>query len=85
MFLSVEALEDQVTEITPAALSFINPGTPSEKLVYNITKPLLPGQGETHKVVFLHIFGFGTDFSLIFSNCIYAKHLLLPQPLPAHS
>ncbi|MED6246087.1 hypothetical protein ATANTOWER_012632, partial [Ataeniobius toweri] len=43
--LQITALEDQVTEITPSALSFIDSGTPSEKLIYNITKPLLPGQG----------------------------------------
>uniref|UniRef100_A0A3Q2DG67 Fraser extracellular matrix complex subunit 1 n=1 Tax=Cyprinodon variegatus TaxID=28743 RepID=A0A3Q2DG67_CYPVA len=43
--LQITALDDQVTEITPSALSFIDAGTPSEKLIYNITKPLLPGQG----------------------------------------
>uniref|UniRef100_A0A672YIC3 VWFC domain-containing protein n=1 Tax=Sphaeramia orbicularis TaxID=375764 RepID=A0A672YIC3_9TELE len=43
--LQVTALEDRVTEITPAALSFIDTETPSEKLIYNITKPLPPGQG----------------------------------------
>ncbi|KAK5611833.1 hypothetical protein CRENBAI_009535, partial [Crenichthys baileyi] len=43
--LQITALEDQVTEITPSALSFIDSGTPSENLIYNITKPLLPGQG----------------------------------------
>ncbi|XP_037832589.1 extracellular matrix protein FRAS1 isoform X2 [Kryptolebias marmoratus] len=43
--LQITALEDRVTEITPSALSFIDSETPSEKLVYNITKPLLPGQG----------------------------------------
>ncbi|MEQ2200454.1 hypothetical protein XENOCAPTIV_029659, partial [Xenoophorus captivus] len=43
--LQITALEDQVTEITPSALSFIDSGTPSEKLIYSITKPLLPGQG----------------------------------------
>ncbi|XP_032434237.1 extracellular matrix organizing protein FRAS1 isoform X1 [Xiphophorus hellerii] len=43
--LQITALEDQVTEITASALSFIDSGTPSEKLVFNVTKPLLPGQG----------------------------------------
>ncbi|KAG7220426.1 hypothetical protein INR49_003292 [Caranx melampygus] len=43
--LQITALEDRVTEITPTALSFIDSETPSEKLVFNITKPLLPGQG----------------------------------------
>ncbi|XP_029366253.1 extracellular matrix organizing protein FRAS1 isoform X2 [Echeneis naucrates] len=43
--LQVTALEDRVTEITPSALSFVDSETPDEKLVYNITKPLLPGQG----------------------------------------
>ncbi|KAA8592453.1 hypothetical protein FQN60_017908, partial [Etheostoma spectabile] len=43
--LQVTALEDRVTEISPSALSFIDSETPSEKLIYNITKPLLQGQG----------------------------------------
>ncbi|KAM8864960.1 extracellular matrix organizing protein FRAS1 isoform 2-T3 [Synchiropus picturatus] len=43
--LQVTALEDRVTEITPSALSFIDSETPSQKLVYNITKPLQLGQG----------------------------------------
>ncbi|KAM6930976.1 extracellular matrix organizing protein FRAS1 [Xenentodon cancila] len=43
--LQITALEDRVTLITPAALSFIDSETPNEKLIYNITKPLLPGQG----------------------------------------
>uniref|UniRef100_A0A4W6CQ63 Fraser extracellular matrix complex subunit 1 n=1 Tax=Lates calcarifer TaxID=8187 RepID=A0A4W6CQ63_LATCA len=43
--LQITALEDRVTEITPSALSFVDSETPSEKLVYNITKPLPPGQG----------------------------------------
>uniref|UniRef100_H3DH31 Fraser extracellular matrix complex subunit 1 n=1 Tax=Tetraodon nigroviridis TaxID=99883 RepID=H3DH31_TETNG len=42
--LQISALEDQVTEITPSALSFIDSETPSEKLMYNITKALPPGQ-----------------------------------------
>lgn len=45
LFVSLQALEDRVTEITPSALSFIDSETPSEKLMYNITKALPPGQG----------------------------------------
>ncbi|XP_069025425.1 extracellular matrix organizing protein FRAS1 isoform X2 [Embiotoca jacksoni] len=43
--LQITALEDRVTEVTPSALSFVDSETPSEKLIYNITKPLPPGQG----------------------------------------
>ncbi|XP_023814674.1 extracellular matrix protein FRAS1 isoform X2 [Oryzias latipes] len=43
--LQITALEDRVTEITPSALSFTDTETPSEKLQYNITKPLLSAQG----------------------------------------
>lgn len=43
--LQITALEDRLTEITPSSLSFIDSETPSEKLVYNITKALPPGQG----------------------------------------
>ncbi|CAJ1069789.1 extracellular matrix protein FRAS1 [Xyrichtys novacula] len=43
--LQITALEDRVTEITSAALSFIDSETPSEKLVYNITKALPPRHG----------------------------------------
>lgn len=43
--MSFQALEDEVTEITSAALSFIDSDSPSEKIIYNITKPLPPGQG----------------------------------------
>ncbi|XP_061586644.1 extracellular matrix protein FRAS1 isoform X2 [Cololabis saira] len=43
--LQITALEDRETLITPAALSFIDSETPNEKLIYNITKPLPPGQG----------------------------------------
>ncbi|XP_008299754.1 extracellular matrix protein FRAS1-like [Stegastes partitus] len=43
--LQITALEDRVTELTPSALSFVDTETPDEKLVYNITKPLPPGQG----------------------------------------
>uniref|UniRef100_A0A8C7J2L3 Fraser extracellular matrix complex subunit 1 n=1 Tax=Oncorhynchus kisutch TaxID=8019 RepID=A0A8C7J2L3_ONCKI len=43
--LQITALEDRVTVLTPTALSFVDSETPSEKLVYNITKPLPEGQG----------------------------------------
>ncbi|XP_072289092.1 extracellular matrix organizing protein FRAS1, partial [Eucyclogobius newberryi] len=43
--LQITALEDRVTEITPDALSFVDSETPSDKLIYNITKPLPPGHG----------------------------------------
>ncbi|XP_034027090.1 extracellular matrix protein FRAS1 [Thalassophryne amazonica] len=43
--LLITALEDGITEITPASLSFVDSETPSEELVYNITKPLPQGQG----------------------------------------
>uniref|UniRef100_A0A8P4K7M3 Fraser extracellular matrix complex subunit 1 n=1 Tax=Dicentrarchus labrax TaxID=13489 RepID=A0A8P4K7M3_DICLA len=43
--LQITALEDRVTEITPSALSFVDSETPSEKLIYNVTKALPPGQG----------------------------------------
>ncbi|KAK7933746.1 hypothetical protein WMY93_004642 [Mugilogobius chulae] len=43
--LQITALEDRVTEITPAALSFVDSETPSDKLIYNITKALPAGHG----------------------------------------
>ncbi|XP_030622204.1 extracellular matrix organizing protein FRAS1 [Chanos chanos] len=43
--LQITALEDRVTVISPAALSFVDAETPSEKLVYNVTKPLAQGHG----------------------------------------
>ncbi|XP_046872768.1 extracellular matrix protein FRAS1 isoform X2 [Hypomesus transpacificus] len=43
--LQITALEDHVTVITPAALSFLDTDSPSEKLLYNITKPLTPSHG----------------------------------------
>uniref|UniRef100_A0A8D0CH89 Fraser extracellular matrix complex subunit 1 n=1 Tax=Scleropages formosus TaxID=113540 RepID=A0A8D0CH89_SCLFO len=46
--LQITALEDRVTLLTPSALSFVDEETPSEKLVYNITKLLSRDQGE-HK------------------------------------
>ncbi|KAM9823010.1 extracellular matrix organizing protein FRAS1 [Syngnathus typhle] len=43
--LQVTALEDRTTAITPTALSFVDSETPSDGLIYNITKPLPAGQG----------------------------------------
>ncbi|XP_061672611.1 extracellular matrix protein FRAS1 isoform X3 [Syngnathoides biaculeatus] len=43
--LQVTALEDRVTQITRSALSFMDSETPSDRLVYNITKPLPAEQG----------------------------------------
>uniref|UniRef100_A0A3Q2PFS0 Fraser extracellular matrix complex subunit 1 n=1 Tax=Fundulus heteroclitus TaxID=8078 RepID=A0A3Q2PFS0_FUNHE len=77
---SRSALEDQVTEITPSALSFIDSGTPSEKLIYNITKPLLPGQGviehrdKPHKAV--------KRFTQADVNA--GKIIYRPPPAPSH-
>ncbi|XP_056274598.1 extracellular matrix protein FRAS1 [Pseudoliparis swirei] len=48
--LQVTALEDRVTPISPSALSFVDSETPSEKLIYNITKPLPQGQGSMEHV-----------------------------------
>ncbi|XP_048099370.1 extracellular matrix protein FRAS1 [Alosa alosa] len=43
--LQVMAQEDRVTVITPTVLSFVDSETPSDKLIYNITKPLAPSHG----------------------------------------
>uniref|UniRef100_A0AAY4BT87 VWFC domain-containing protein n=1 Tax=Denticeps clupeoides TaxID=299321 RepID=A0AAY4BT87_9TELE len=43
--LQMSALEDRVTVITPSALSFVDDETPSDKIIYNITKPLPQGHG----------------------------------------
>ncbi|XP_042580368.1 extracellular matrix organizing protein FRAS1-like [Cyprinus carpio] len=43
--LQITALEDRVTVISPSALSFTDSETPSDKLVYNITKALTSGHG----------------------------------------
>ncbi|XP_051540724.1 extracellular matrix organizing protein FRAS1-like [Myxocyprinus asiaticus] len=43
--LQITALEDRVTVISSSALSFTDSETPSDKLVYNITKPLTSGHG----------------------------------------
>ncbi|XP_071256392.1 extracellular matrix organizing protein FRAS1-like [Salvelinus alpinus] len=43
--LQITALADRVTVLTPTALSFVDSETPSEKLVYNITRPLPQEQG----------------------------------------
>ncbi|XP_053831515.1 extracellular matrix organizing protein FRAS1 [Vidua macroura] len=43
--LHMAVLEDRVTVIEPHHLSFVDPEVPSEKILYNVTVPLLPGQG----------------------------------------
>ncbi|XP_015220286.2 extracellular matrix organizing protein FRAS1 [Lepisosteus oculatus] len=43
--LQITAFEDHVTVLGPSALSFVDTGTPSEKFIYNITKPLAQGEG----------------------------------------
>ncbi|XP_064918597.1 extracellular matrix organizing protein FRAS1 isoform X3 [Columba livia] len=43
--LHVAVLEDRVTVIEPHHLSFVDPEVPSEKILFNVTVPLLPGQG----------------------------------------
>lgn len=42
----IEVLEDRVTVIEPHHLSFVDPEIPSEKILFNVTVPLLPGQGK---------------------------------------
>ncbi|KAM7021681.1 LOW QUALITY PROTEIN: extracellular matrix organizing protein FRAS1 [Passerculus sandwichensis] len=44
--LHMAVLEDRVTVIEPHHLSFVDPEVPSEKILYNVTVPLLPGQGK---------------------------------------
>lgn len=41
-----QALEDRVTVIQAAQLSFVDRDTPSQDLIYNITVPLLPEHGK---------------------------------------
>ncbi|NXS55143.1 FRAS1 protein, partial [Brachypteracias leptosomus] len=43
--LHMAVLEDRVTVIEPHHLSFVDPEVPSEKILFNVTVPLLPGQG----------------------------------------
>ncbi|XP_031463336.1 extracellular matrix protein FRAS1 [Phasianus colchicus] len=43
--LHMAVLEDRVTVIEPHHLSFVDPEIPSEKILFNVTVPLLPGQG----------------------------------------
>lgn len=45
-YVFIEVLEDRVTVIEPHHLSFVDPEIPSEKILYNVTVPLLPGQGK---------------------------------------
>uniref|UniRef100_A0A8C9EKS7 Calx-beta domain-containing protein n=1 Tax=Pavo cristatus TaxID=9049 RepID=A0A8C9EKS7_PAVCR len=43
--LHMAVLEDRVTVIEPHHLSFVDPEIPSEKILFTVTVPLLPGQG----------------------------------------
>ncbi|XP_025062352.1 extracellular matrix protein FRAS1 isoform X12 [Alligator sinensis] len=43
--LHMTALEDRVTVIEPHHLSFVDPESPSEKIVFNVTVPVSPNQG----------------------------------------
>uniref|UniRef100_A0A8C9Q481 Extracellular matrix organizing protein FRAS1 n=1 Tax=Spermophilus dauricus TaxID=99837 RepID=A0A8C9Q481_SPEDA len=43
--LHMTAREDGLTVIQPHALSFVNSGRPSRKIIYNITRPLYPNHG----------------------------------------
>ncbi|XP_074849859.1 extracellular matrix organizing protein FRAS1 isoform X2 [Carettochelys insculpta] len=43
--LHMTALEDRVTVIKPHHLSFVDSESPSRKIVFNVTVPLLPNQG----------------------------------------
>ncbi|KAF7462662.1 hypothetical protein GHT09_011752 [Marmota monax] len=43
--LHMTAREDGLTVIQPLALSFVNSGRPSRKIIYNITRPLHPNHG----------------------------------------
>ncbi|KAG3276368.1 Fraser extracellular matrix complex subunit 1 [Ictidomys tridecemlineatus] len=43
--LHMTAREDGLTVIQPHALSFVNSGRPSRKIIYNITRPLHPNHG----------------------------------------
>uniref|UniRef100_A0A8C4U634 VWFC domain-containing protein n=1 Tax=Falco tinnunculus TaxID=100819 RepID=A0A8C4U634_FALTI len=43
--LHMAVLEDRVTVIEPHHLSFVDPEIPSEKILFNVTVPLPPGQG----------------------------------------
>uniref|UniRef100_A0A8C1C586 Fraser extracellular matrix complex subunit 1 n=1 Tax=Cyprinus carpio carpio TaxID=630221 RepID=A0A8C1C586_CYPCA len=51
----VQALEDRVTVISPSALSFTDSETPSNKLVYNITKVLTSGTLEHRDRPYHHV------------------------------
>ncbi|KFO84606.1 Extracellular matrix protein FRAS1, partial [Buceros rhinoceros silvestris] len=44
--LHMAVLEDRVTVIEPHHLSFVDPEVPSEKILFNVTVPLAPGQGK---------------------------------------
>ncbi|KAM7019160.1 LOW QUALITY PROTEIN: extracellular matrix organizing protein FRAS1 [Tautogolabrus adspersus] len=78
--LQITALEDRVTEITPAALSFIDSETPSDKVVYNVTKALPPGHGaiEHRDRAYTHVKLFTQ------SDVNNGKIIYRPPPAPSH-
>ncbi|KFU86504.1 Extracellular matrix protein FRAS1, partial [Chaetura pelagica] len=49
--LHMAVLEDRVTVIEPHHLSFVAPEIPSENILFNVTVPLLPGQGKCTCIV----------------------------------
>ncbi|XP_029959982.1 extracellular matrix organizing protein FRAS1 [Salarias fasciatus] len=78
--LQITALEDRLTEITPSALSFLDSETPSEKLVYTVTKPLPAGQGAIEHRARPHTPATHfTQADVNQGNMVYR-----PPPAPAH-
>lgn len=65
-------MEDRVTVITPSALSFTDTETPSNKLVYNVTKPLTAGQGNSgmSSSCITGVYGYVWDLPV----CLYATN-----------
>uniref|UniRef100_A0A8B9RD46 Fraser extracellular matrix complex subunit 1 n=1 Tax=Astyanax mexicanus TaxID=7994 RepID=A0A8B9RD46_ASTMX len=76
--LQINALEDRVTLITPSALSFTDSETPSNKLIYNITKPLPSGMLEHGDRPYTHV-RFFTQSDVDAGKIIYR-----PPQAPSH-
>ncbi|KAJ3603631.1 hypothetical protein NHX12_028376, partial [Muraenolepis orangiensis] len=74
-------LQITVTEITSSALSFMDSESPSHKLIYNVTAPLLPGQGAIeHRAVPYQAVSFFSQADVDDGNILYrppaaASHL----------
>ncbi|XP_073695623.1 extracellular matrix organizing protein FRAS1 [Garra rufa] len=78
--LQITALEDRVTVISPSALSFTDSETPSDKLVYNITKTLTSGHGTLeHRDKPYHHVRLFTQADVDSGNIIYR-----PPQAPSH-